>query len=423
MDMVKITPSQLTGRVTVPPSKSYAHRCIISAFLSGEPCDISNINLSADILATLDCLKQLGGIWEFDSDAETVHFKNISPLGDEKLILNCNESGSTLRFLIPIALALKSKVSFTGAGRLMERPLDPYFKIFENKKINYNLENSTLAVEGKLLPGDYFIDGNISSQFITGLLFALPLLEGDSRIVISGALSSKSYVDMTLDVLKKSGIEIINNNYSSFEIKGGQKYKPFNCQVEGDFSQAAFFLVAGALGCDIICDGLNPESLQGDKKILEIIEQTGAVIKNCGDTAVRADMKEHMHGITVDADEIPDLVPILTVLFCFCEGTSRIENAGRLRLKESDRLSAISSELKKMGADITEGEDFLEIKEVQVLKGADLSSWNDHRIAMALSIAACRAQGDVTIDGARLSVKKSYPDFFEDYKALGGKAL
>lgn len=416
--MVKITPSPLCGTVNIPPSKSFAHRAVISALLSGETTVIKNIDLSADITATLNCAKQLGAVHTYNKKDKTVTLskqdKPKAPLFD------CGESGSTLRFFIPIAMALCDAAEFTGQGRLMERPLDPYFEIFKEKGISFSLKNKILHIKGKLQSGTYTIDGTVSSQFITGLLFALPLLEGDSKIQIKGTLTSKAYVDITLDVLKDFGINIKNKNYSVFIITGNQKYKSQTYTVEGDFSQAAFWLTAGALGCDVSCSGLNTNSLQGDKEIINIIKNTGAKVELLNQTTLKARPVPDMHGITVDADAIPDLVPILAVLFSFCKGTSRIENAGRLRIKESDRLAAITAELKKLGADITEGEDFLEIHGKQILNGSEASSWNDHRIAMALSVAACRCEGMVTIDGAKKAVKKSYPDFFKDYKSLGG---
>ncbi len=419
--MVKITPQVLSGTVKAPPSKSYAHRAVIAAFLSGEKSTIKNLHLSADITATLDCAAQLGSKWKYNHKSNTATIES-GKMPSSCALLDCGESGSTLRFFIPIAMVMCDKVQFTGHGRLMERPLDPYFEIFKQKNIKYSLKNEVLTIKGKLTPGTYEIDGLLSSQFITGLLYALPLLEGDSEIKIKGSLTSRAYIDITLDVLKTFGIEIKNENYSSFIIKGNQKYKAKSYTVEGDFSNAAFWLVAGALGCDITCTGLNKNSLQGDKAIIEIIESTGAAVERIGKDSLCVHPSANMHGISVDADSVPDLVPILAVLFCFCKGTSRIENAGRLRIKESDRLAAITAELTKMGADITEGQDFLEINGKQILNGAETSAWNDHRIAMAAAIAALRCEGDVFIDGAKKAVKKSYPNFFEDYKMLGGNA-
>ncbi len=418
---VQITPVPLKGTVKIPPSKSFAHRGVISAFLSGGECIVRNIHLSEDLKATLSCIKALGSDFEYDEKKKTVQFLGKRSALPEKIVLDCGESGSTLRFFIPVAMCFCKDLEFSGKGRLMERPLDPYFEIFDNLKIPYKLKKGVLSVKGGLIPGEFIIDGGISSQFITGLLFALPLLNGDSKIYIKGELSSKGYIDITLEVLKRFGIKIENNDYKSFSIKGNQKYKNRNYTVEGDFSQAAFFLAAGALGCDILVSGLNVESLQGDKKILDIIALTGAKIQQIGASKFRAVAAANMHGITVDADEIPDLVPILAVMLSFVNGESRIINAGRLRIKESDRLSAICSELKKLGADIEEGDDFLIIHGKQVLQGARVTSHNDHRIAMAMAIAACRCEGDLEIEDAKNSVKKSYPNFFEDYKKLGGK--
>ncbi len=422
MDTVTINPSHLSGRIKVPPSKSYAHRAVISAFLSGGECKVSNLNLSEDILATLSCITALGAKVDFDGEKHTAVISRGTDKLAKKVCLDCRESGSTLRFFIPIALCFCENVEFTGAGRLMKRPLKPYFDIFDKLGIAYKKEADRLLVTGKLTSGEFYLDGSLSSQFLTGLLFALPCLDGDSRIVIEGGLSSKGYIDITLEVLKKYGIKVENNDYSTFVIKGNQKYKQRNYTVEGDFSQAAFFLVSGAIGCDVTCSGLNENSLQGDKKILDIIEATGAKVEKIGASRFKGTATSTMHGITVDADEIPDLVPIMAVLFAYCKGESRIINAGRLRIKESDRLAAICTELRKMGADIEEGEDYLIIRGKQVLHGAEVSSHNDHRIAMSAAIAACRCEGPVTICGALKSVKKSYPEFFEDYKQLGGLA-
>ncbi len=420
MHTLTINPSRLSGVVNVPPSKSYAHRAIISAFLSNEECIIDNISLSEDIKATLSCIAALGAKIKLNAKHSAVLISNSQSKQPKKLRLDCRESGSTLRFFIPIALCFCDDVEFTGTGRLMKRPLKPYFDIFDTLGIKYSLTDGILKINGRLTSGTFYLDGSLSSQFLTGLLFALPCLDGDSRIIIKGGLSSKGYIDITLDVLKKYGIEIENKNYKTFIVKGNQKYKPLNYTVEGDFSQAAFFLTAGALGCDVVCTGLCEDSLQSDKKILDVIKATGAKLEKIGESQYKGVATSVMHGITIDADEIPDLVPILAVLFAFCKGESRILNAGRLRIKESDRLTAICTELKKMGANIEEGEDFLIIHGKQVLAGAEVSSHNDHRIAMAAAIAACRTEGGVSIGGAKDSVRKSYPDFFEVYENLGG---
>lgn len=424
MDYITIKPKRLEGTVKAPPSKSEAHRAIIAAALSGGECRIDNIAMSADISATLDGMKSLGCKYNASKASGYVKLAPRSVKGEsEEIEIDCAESGSTLRFLIPIALLSGKPVSFVGRGRLMQRPMKPYFDIFDKKGITYEKDKDKLRLTGKLKSGLYKLPGDVSSQFVTGLLFALPLLDGDSVIEITTPAESVGYIDMTLNVLKKFGIETENQNYRRFIIKGGQRYIPRDYTVEGDYSQAACFLVAGAIGCNITCSGLCGDSLQGDKAIVDIIRQTGAKIEET-EQGIRAIHTANMHGITVDVRDIPDLVPMLAVLLSFCKGESRIVNAGRLRMKESDRLAAITSELRQLGASIVEGGDCLTIHGVQAFHQNTVSAWNDHRIAMATAIAACRCEGDgVNIMGGREAVKKSYPDFFEVYEKLacGGK--
>lgn len=418
MDIVRIEPTMLRGKVQVPPSKSVAHRAIIAAALSGQPCQIENIVLSKDISATLGCMKKLGAEFLMDEESHRVSFKGTKKRRTKVLKLDCEESGSTLRFLIPVALLSGKKVVFTGKGRLMSRPQKPYLDIFAEKGISCKIEKDTMELEGSLTAGKYTLPGDVSSQFVTGLLFALPLLEGDSEIVITTEMESKGYIDLTLSVLSEYGIEIINENYRRFVVPGNQVYRSSDYRIEGDYSQAAFFLVAGAIGCDLRCYGLNPDSLQGDKKILELLRLAGARITIYEDGSVQAQRTANMNGITIDAREIPDLVPILAVLCGFLNGESRIVNAGRLRMKESDRLSAVADEFSRLGLSIEESVDSLKIQGTQILSGETVSAWNDHRIAMALAIAACRCEGTVTITGGTTAVQKSYPDFFEVYRSL-----
>lgn len=419
MENVTLTPTRLKGTVKIPPSKSVAHRAIIAAALSGGECVLSNTAINDDITATLGGMRELGCKYTVSEKRGEI---KISPKKQKKssdeLVIDCCESGSTLRFLIPIALVSGRDVKFTGRGRLMQRPQKPYLDMFDKKGIVYECTSEYIKLKGKLTSGLYEMPGDISSQFITGLLFALPMLDGDSEIVITTAVESKSYIDITLKVLKDFGIKIENHNYMRYVIKGGQKYKPMDYTVEGDFSQAAFFLVAGAIGCDIVCTGLSDDSLQGDREIIDIIERAGGIIERT-EEGIRAKHTGNMHGITVDVRNIPDLVPILAVLFSFCKGESRIINAGRLRMKESDRLAAISSELRHLGANVIEESDALRITGVQTLECKTVSAWGDHRIAMATAIAACRCEGsELTIVGAIPAVKKSYPDFFDVYKKL-----
>ncbi|MGM9550878.1 MAG: 3-phosphoshikimate 1-carboxyvinyltransferase [Clostridia bacterium] len=385
---VKIKPCKLSGNMDIPKSKSYSHRGLIAAFLGGG--EALGVGESEDIKATRECLEAL---------------KNKKPLF-------ANESGSTLRFMIPIALAVNSQVEISGSKRLMERPLDDYFRIFEEKGIIYSLKDNTLCAKGEMKGGVYSLRGDVSSQFITGLLFALPLLKEDSEIKITTNLESRAYVDMTIDVQRKFGIEI-EEVPTGYKIKGNQTYKKCTYNVEGDFSQAAFFLAMG----DVTLSGLDENSLQGDKAIVDIYRKMGMEISYC-DGVYKTNGKTVKNTI-VDVSQIPDCVPVLASVMAVTEGEGRIVNAARLRIKESDRLKAITLELTNLGASVTEGEDYLIIKGKKSLKGGFCSSHNDHRIAMAIATISPYCEGDVFIDGAD-SVKKSMPDFWERFKMLGG---
>lgn len=387
---IRITPTKLKGTMAIPPSKSYSHRGLIAAYLGGG--EAVGVGESADIRATRECLEAI---------------KNKKPL-------YANESGSTLRFMIPVALALNGEVEISGSERLMERPLDDYFNIFAEKGIEYRLENNTLYARGRLVGGDYCIRGDVSSQFITGLLFALPLIEESSRIVITTRLESKAYVDMTLDVLRKFGV-IVTERDNTYVIEGNQRYKNETYYVEGDFSQAAFFLAMG----DITLTGLDKGSIQGDREIVKVYRDMGMKIEDIENGYVTDGRA--VKNITVDASQIPDCVPVLACVMALCEGEGRIVNAARLRIKESDRLQAICEELKNIGADITEGEDYLVIRGKKSLTGGCCSSHNDHRIAMAIATISPYCTGEVIIKGAE-SVRKSMPDFWERFRQLGGKA-
>ncbi len=385
MDLV-IKPGRLSGAITPPPSKSQAHRAIIASSLAGGG-EISNLAFSKDIEATLNCMNIL---------------KNC--MKGEMPKLFCGESGSTLRFLIPIALALCEGAVFTGEGRLMQRPQQPYFDMFDEKGIKYEALDESLMVKGKLFLGDYKLFGNVSSQFITGLLYALPLIDGDSTVTLKSSLESKAYVDMTIDVLKKFGVEIGESDFG-YKIKGNQKYIPCDMTVESDYSQAAFWFVANSLGSNIKIEGLNHKSLQGDMCIIDYTK-----ILNSDEDIVE-----------LDVSQCPDLVPILSVHAALRDGKeTRIINAARLKIKESDRLNTVATELNKLGANVKEFDDKLIIKGVKEFNGAVTDAHNDHRIAMMLAIAATRATGVVTIKMAEC-VKKSYPNFWEHYKSLGGK--
>lgn len=417
MGNIRITPSSLKGDIRIPPSKSLAHRAVICAGLSEGISNIYNIIFSEDIKATTMGMESFGiGVNRKD---ESINIKGKSKLSLVNSIINCKESGSTLRFLIPLALLTGEEISFEGRGKLVSRPLDVYYEIFKNQNIHYENNNGQLPlkVKGSLKPGTFYVKGNVSSQFVTGLMFALPLLEGDSKIIVTTELESKGYVDLTIDCMDKFGVKIENKDYKEFYIKGNQKYINRDYRVEGDFSQAAFWIVAGILGTNVKCKDLNLNSLQGDKIILDIVKEMGANIKISEDTIEACESQTK--GIVIDASECPDLVPILSVLGALSEGTTKIINAERVRIKECDRLKAMQTELTKVGADIEETEDGLIIKGKRSLKGGTVDSWNDHRIAMAMAVASIKCEEPIIITNSN-AVTKSYPEFWKDFKMLGG---
>ena len=400
---IRISPSRLSGRISIPASKSCAHRAIICAALADGISHISGVTFSKDIEATINAMTALGAGFSIDGGNITVTgICSVPEFAD----IDCNESGSTLRFVIPIAAALGTDCIFRGQGRLPERPIDIYKRELSKNGTEFVTETMPYNITGRLSGGRFEIEGNVSSQFITGLLFALPLCESDSEIVLTSRLESRPYVDITLDILARFGIKITESG-NGFIIKGGQRYSPHDEKVEGDYSQAAFFYVANALGSDIDIDNLSPDSVQGDKRITDVIAES-----------VR---DGEIYGFSADCSDIPDLVPILSVLGAFGKEESVIYNAERLRIKESDRLAACADMLTRLGADITVTDDGLVMKPVDGLHGGDVSSFGDHRIVMAAAIAALRCSGDVIIHGAE-AVEKSYPDFFRDYNLLGGNA-
>ncbi len=376
---------------------------------------------SKDIDATIACLKAL-----LAGESE----------------MHPGESGSTLRFLLPVMGALGHKADFYGEGRLPERPLSPlYEELIAHGCTISPIGSIPLTIEGQLKPGTFTIAGDVSSQYISGLLFALPLLKGDSRIVITGSFESRAYVDMTLKVLRDFGIQI-GEEESGFFVRGNQNFQtPSSYRVEGDWSNGCFWLAAGALvPGGVSVRGLNPQSLQGDKAILELLRQFGAEVRvlsgdsescstggaeaegasdgfDIGETVIRISPGE-LKAIEIDASQIPDMVPILSVIAAVAEGDTVIKNAGRLRIKESDRLATVTEVMNGLGADIDEKPDGLVIHGVSKLTGGKISSHNDHRIAMMAAIASLVSENPVVIEGKE-AVAKSYPEFFKDMAALG----
>lgn len=421
MDRIILKNSFLKGKVNIPASKSLAHRAIICASLSNGKSVIKNMSFSDDINATIEAMKNLGA--EIEIGKDYIIIKGITKIDkNKKIIIDCNESGSTLRFLIPIALSLGIDVRFIGKGKLAERPIDIYYDIMKKNNINYVRSDTKLldlSFNGKLKGGIFNIRGDISSQFITGLLLSLPLMKEDSVINITTSVESKEYIDLTLDIVEKFGIKIINDDYKKFIIKGNQKYKSYDYVVEGDYSQAAFFLVANAIGNEIVIDNLNENSNQGDKYIIKILKDIG--VKCIFENSKLYCERGELNGIIIDGKNCPDIIPIVSLMASIAKGTTIINNIGRLRIKECDRLNAIRVELNKLGANIEEFEDKLIIHGVKELRGnVTVSSHNDHRIAMMLSIASTIIKEDIVLEGYK-SVSKSYPNFYKDFRSLGGK--
>lgn len=423
MGNYRVTPTKLKGEVKIPPSKSMAHRAVICAALGDGISKIRNIDFSDDIIATINAMRSLGAvITEMDGYLEVkgINYKGIDVVRDYERVVDCNESGSTLRFLVPIALVFEGVTRFVGRGNLGKRPLTTYYDIFDSQGIKYTYKKDVLdlVVDGVLKPGEFKVKGNISSQFITGLLFSLPLLDGDSRIIITTELESKGYLDLTLSALRDFGIEIINNDYKEFIIKGNQMYHSKDYTVEGDYSQGAFFLCADALGSEVNVLDLKQDSLQGDSEVIDILRRMGVVFRREGN-AISGKVRK-INPTIIDASQCPDIIPVVSVVAALARGIVEVRNAGRLRIKECDRLHAIAEELNKIGANIQEFEDSLVIRGVESFKGGvEVWSHKDHRIAMMLAIAAIACKEPIIIKDYEC-VSKSYPGFFEDYKMLGG---
>lgn len=405
---IKITPRPLSGAINGIASKSFAHRALICAALAKGESKIAINTSSEDIEATVGCLRALGA--GIETDGSIYYVTPITKL-PEKAVVDCKESGSTIRFLLPVICALGVEAEIKGSGRLPERPLSPLKE--ELIRMGASVSDSfPVAVGGKIGCGEYSIKGDVSSQFITGLLLALSVVEGKSIINIIPPVRSKPYIDITLAVMRTFGADIKEDG-NTYTVKGGC-LRGCGFTVEADWSNAAFWLCSGAS-----VRNLNPDSVQGDKAIISVLESMGAKIA-VGPAEISADVSS-LHGCRIDASDIPDAVPVIAAVAATANGETVIYNAERLRIKESDRLETVTKMLTSLGADITETADGLIINGKPLLNGGETESFGDHRIAMAASVAAIKCRNPVTILNAQ-AVNKSYPAFFEDYNKLGGNA-
>lgn len=403
-----VSPASLCGTLDVIPSKSASHRAVMMAALCKEDTRLAPLQRSRDIEATLACAAALG-LGQHDAPQEL-------------RTLDCGESGSTLRFFIPLALDGRGPVRFVGHGRLMQRPLSVYEQLFIPRGVRWALSGDALTVEGQLQSGEYALRGDVSSQFITGLLLALPLLSGDSVIRITTALESRGYVELTRRIQAAFGVTSRWADGHTLLVPGGQTpVSPGSFAIEGDWSHAAFYLVAGALGKagPLTLRHLDMHSTQGDRAIVPILRGMGARIEETSQGLTV--YPSVLHGAQVDVTQVPDLVPVLAVAMAGAQGESRITGAARLRIKESDRLSAIADALCACGAEVRELPDGLVIRGGQPLHGASVDGRNDHRIVMAMAVAAALCDGEITISDAE-AVAKSAPAFWQEYASLGGQA-
>ena len=394
---VNIQKSIANGKISAPTSKSVAHRLLICAAMCRGESHISGISSCEDVLATIDCLRALGVKIDYDGECAIVSGIDFTK-AQASDILKCRESGSTLRFLIPLALLCGKDVCFNGTEKLISRPLDVYEDIAKTEGLLFEKKADTIAIRGPLKAGEYKIPGNISSQFITGMLFALSALKEDSRIVITTSIESRSYIDLTVAAMAEFGVEVKWENTTTLFIRGGQDYVSSNVSVEGDFSGTAFIEAFNLLGGKVFIDGLNESSLQGDKIY-----------------------REHFKAINngfckIDIDNYPDLGPILFTLAAIKHG-GYFTGTKRLKIKESDRAEAMREELRKFGAELIIDDNSVTVEKCSLHTPTEqLCGHNDHRIVMSLAVICSYLGGK--IEGCE-AVKKSYPDFFKDIKTLG----
>ena len=410
-----LSPSDLHGQISAIPSKSDAHRLLICSALADRKTPLRLRASSEDIDATCRCLTALGAKITRQDGLVTVEPIREIP---ENPILDCGESGSTLRFMIPVAAAICPKASFQGRGRLPSRPLRDLVEAIEAHGVSFSSPCLPLTTKGLLTGGTYKLAGNVSSQYITGLLLALSKLGEASEIELTTPLESAAYIDITLHSLSRFGINI-EKTQSGWRIpKCSRFHSPKELSVDGDWSNSSFFLAAGAIGNDVMVSGLDLCSPQGDKAILEVLSKFGAKVETTED-GIKV-FPAPLHGCTVDVSSIPDALPILSIVASCAEGKTCFTNAARLRLKESDRLATTAAMLKAIGISATESPEGLTVEGGKI-RGGKVDGANDHRIVMAAAIAATVSESEIEITDSH-AVNKSYPAFFEDYRKLGGIA-
>ena len=404
-----------SGVLAAPPSKSMAHRAVLCAALADGESRLTGLAHSQDIDATLAAAAALGA--QVEAGESWARIAGAAPLQAPAAPVDCCESGSTLRFLIPLAALTGRPVAFTGRGRLMQRPQSVYQELFASQGLRFEQEGDTLTVAGPLRPGCFSLAGDVSSQFISGLLFALPLLDGDSRLCLKPPVESRSYIEMTRAAQSRFGVASAWLDEYTLAVPGGQAYRPRDMAIEGDWSQAAFPAALGVLAGDVTVTGLEPGTLQGDAVILDILRRCGGRAEAVPG-GVRF-QKSALHGTKIDLADCPDLGPILMALGLLCEGETLITNAGRLRLKESDRIAAMEQELRKLGGRIESDGGTVTVRRSALHAPAGpLWGHNDHRVVMSLTVLAAAAGLPVQIDGAE-AVAKSWPGFFAAVRQLG----
>ncbi len=415
-------PAHLAGSMAAPASKSEAHRRLICAGLTQGETVLDGFMPSADTEATIRCLQALNA--GITADGTRLTLRGGTPK-DGQPVMDCGESGSTLRFFVPIALSLTGGATFRMHGQLGKRPMEVYRDLFVPRGVMWRMGvgadcAAELFVRGALEPGHYVLPGNVSSQFVSGLLFALPLLEGDSTLTVMPPVESVGYIRMTLEALESSGITVEETGAFAWRIPGHQQYKAQSGRLGGDYSQAAVMLCAGALGHDVTVTGLAPNTTQGDRAVLEHLSALGArVQETAAGIGVAADM---LHGSVLDMHNCPDIAPVLALTCQLAKGESRLKGCGRLRMKECDRLTATVDMLNQLGGKArVEGDDMVITGMESLRGGVTVDGWNDHRMVMLAALAATRCKNPVTVTGVE-ALSKSWPGFLQVYEALGGVA-